>query len=175
MNPEELSHQLAALHTEVFGWALHCCHGDATLAEEVMQNAYVKCLQGRLRHDGTGSVKAWWLEVIRWTAREERRGRVRSEGRLAAWLRALFGGDEEPADTQPHPARQVELDDEAARLRGLLALLPARQAEVLHLVFYEHLTISEAASVMRVSLGSARTHYERGKARLRELLEQEKP
>lgn len=173
MNPDKLSHQLAALHTEAFGWALHCCHGDATLAEEVLQNAYVKLLQGRLRHDGTGSVKAWWLEVIRWTAHEEFRRRQRSEGRLAAWLGAWFGGDEEPLDTQPHPARQVELDDEAARLRALLARLPARQAEVLHLVFYEHLSIAEAATVMRVGLGSARTHYERGKARLRELLEQE--
>jgi RNA polymerase sigma-70 factor (ECF subfamily) len=173
MNPDELSHQLAALHAEAFGWALHCCHGDAGLAEDVLQNAYVKCLQGRLRHDGTGSVKAWWLEVIRWTAREEWRRRTRSEGRLAAWLRSWFADGEEPADTHPHPARQVELDEEAKHLRGLLARLPARQAEVLHLVFYEHLSIAEAASVMRVGLGSARTHYERGKRRLRELIEPE--
>jgi RNA polymerase sigma-70 factor (ECF subfamily) len=41
---------------------------------------------------------------------------------------------------------------------------------VLHLVFYQDLSISEAAVIMGVSLGSARTHYERGKARLRELL-----
>lgn len=173
MNPNELSTQLAAMHTEAFGWALHCCHGDAGLAEEVLQNAYVKCLQGRLHHDGAGSVKAWWLEVIRWTAREEWRRRRRSEGRLMAWLRSWFGDAEEPADAHPHPARQTELDDEAARLRGLLARLPARQAEVLHLVFYEHLTIAEAAAVMGVGVGSARQHYERGKRRLRELLEQE--
>ena len=48
--------------------------------------------------------------------------------------------------------------------------LSERQQEVLHLTFYQHMTIEEAARVMDVSLGSARTHYERGKARLRHLL-----
>jgi RNA polymerase sigma-70 factor (ECF subfamily) len=54
-----------------------------------------------------------------------------------------------------------------------MARLPERQRQVLHLVFYQDLTIAQAADVMGVSLGTARTHYERGKKRLRELLEGE--
>jgi RNA polymerase sigma-70 factor (ECF subfamily) len=46
---------------------------------------------------------------------------------------------------------------------------------VLHLVFYQDLTIQEAAQIMGVGIGSARQHYERGKARLRSLLQPESP
>src|SRR6266496_2125482 len=60
-------------------------------------------------------------------------------------------------------------------IRSLLALrslanLPLRQREALHLVFYEELSLREAAEVMGISIGSARQHYERGKKHLRESL-----
>jgi RNA polymerase sigma-70 factor (ECF subfamily) len=54
-----------------------------------------------------------------------------------------------------------------------LRRLPARQRDLLHLVFYQDLSIGEAADVLGVSIGTARTHYERGKARLRRLLGEE--
>jgi RNA polymerase sigma-70 factor (ECF subfamily) len=66
--------------------------------------------------------------------------------------------------------KQIEIDERAQEMRTVLSQLPARQAEVLHLVFYQDLTLNEAAQVMKISLGSVRQHYERGKARLRSLL-----
>ena len=64
----------------------------------------------------------------------------------------------------------MERSDETARLTCALTILPTRQRELLHLVFYQELTIGEAADVLAISVGTARTHYERGKQRLRELL-----
>jgi RNA polymerase sigma-70 factor (ECF subfamily) len=51
-----------------------------------------------------------------------------------------------------------------------VAGLSTRQRQVLHLVFYQELTIEEASRVMNISLGTARTHFDRGKRRLREIL-----
>lgn len=164
-----IADQLEALHADAFGWALHCCGGDHARAEDVLQNAYLKLAQERLRFGGASSFKTWWFGVVRLTALEEFRRQRYRESLLGRLLAQLAGGAVQ--DPRPSPSRQVELDERTAELRQCLAQLPARQAEVLHLVFYQDLTLREAAAVMRVGVGSARQHYERGKARLRVLLQ----
>ena len=122
----------------------------------------------RASHDGRSSFKTWWFGVIRFTAHEEFR-RLRYRESLLGKLLAQLTGDAH--DPQPSPSRKLEMDERTAELRRCLQQLPTRQAEVLHLVFYQDLTINEAAQIMDVGIGSARQHYERGKARLRTLLQ----
>jgi RNA polymerase sigma-70 factor (ECF subfamily) len=69
------------------------------------------------------------------------------------------------------PEGELGASEARDRLRAALTRLSPRQRDVLHLVFYQDLTIEEAAELLRISLGSARTHFERGKARLREHLQ----
>ncbi|GAA5132584.1 hypothetical protein GCM10023213_00950 [Prosthecobacter algae] len=164
----ELADHLESLHADAYGWALHCCAGDFSRAEEVLQNAYLKLASGRSRPAGASSFKTWWFGVIRYTAHEEFR-RLRYRESLLGKLWLQISGDFQ--DPRPSPSHQAELDEQTLQLRAALAQLPTRQAEVLHLVFYQDLTLSEAAVVMKVGLGSVRQHYERGKARLRSLLQ----
>jgi RNA polymerase sigma-70 factor (ECF subfamily) len=102
--------------------------------------------------------------VIRRTAASERR---------KAWLRGLLlerkADSLKPQGPAP-PDAKVDRDSRCDSLRYALAHLTARQREVLQLVFYHDLTVDEAAAVMGVGVGSARTHYARGKARLAVLL-----
>jgi RNA polymerase sigma-70 factor (ECF subfamily) len=164
MSPNELEVWLEGLHEESFGWALSCCSGDRTRAEDVLQNAYVRVISGRAVYGGRSLFRTWLFGVIRRVAVEEGR-RLRIERARTLVLE--------------HPAAQTIADEnarpddfESARaLHEALAELPARQRELLHLVFYQDMSIAEAAEVMEISVGSARTHYERGKTRLRTLLE----
>lgn len=162
----ELEARLEALHGASFGWALHCCGGHAEDAEDVLQTVYVKVLSGRARFEGRSSLRTWLFGVIRLTALESRR-RERA-GAQRAELAALHM-DPRGAEAAA-PDAILDGDDGPDRLRDALGQLPPRQREVLHLVFYQEMSIREAADVMEISLGSARVHYDRGKKRLRSLL-----
>jgi RNA polymerase sigma factor (sigma-70 family) len=160
----QLEAWLERLHEESFGWALSCCSGDHARAEDALQTAYVRVISGRAVYGHQSLFRTWLFGVIRRVALEENR-RARTEQARTLVLE--------------HPAARAIADenarpdefDYARSLRAALAQLPDRQREVLHLVFYQDMSIAEAANVMEISVGSARTHYERGKARLRSLLE----
>jgi len=170
MSPADLTAELEHLHATAFGWALSCCGWDRTAAEDVLQASYLKLLDGRARFDGRSSFRTFVFGVIARTAREARR-----QSALRRWLplASLVLGPE-AVDGRPDPATTFARADETARLVRALGRLSARQRQVLHLVFYEDLTIAEAAAVAGVSVGTARTHYERAKAALKKLLENER-
>ena len=162
---------LPELHRDAFGWALHCCHGDRCAAEDVLQTAYARFYSGAAVPGGQATLKTWWFGVILNCARESSRKRMRVDllfQKLRAWSGLGIHDSSEISGGQPDT--KLQAGERAEELRAVLKVLPERQAEVLHLVFYQDLTIAEAAAVMRVSLGTARQHYERGKARLRSLL-----
>jgi RNA polymerase sigma-70 factor, ECF subfamily len=167
MESDELKAVLEQHHASTFGWAMACCRRDPAEAEEVLQIVYLKVLEGKARFNGTASFKTWLFAVIRKTASDQRRKHVL---RALTMLRAAERGAS--ANRSEHPDESAYRSEIQNVFRRALARLPRRQREALELVFYHELKIQEAAAVMGVSLGSARTHYERGKKRLRQLLEE---
>jgi RNA polymerase sigma-70 factor (ECF subfamily) len=167
---EELEALLERHHRSSFGWAMSCSGWNDADAEDVLQTTYMKVISGRARFGGRSAFRTWLFGVIRQTAREHAR-RARSHHARAELLSiemVATAPATEPADSG------LEIAERGRMLLEALAQLPDRQREVLHLVFYQDLTIREAAEVMEVSLGSARVHYERGKKRLRDVLSAER-
>jgi RNA polymerase sigma-70 factor, ECF subfamily len=168
MDGSELRANLEKYHHDSYGWALSCCAHNRTEAEGVLQAVYLKVLEGKARFDGKAAFKTWLFAVIRRTAADERRRH---------WLRGF--GLLKYVERARRSARATSPDDSVLRselqtlLRRALAELPRQQREVLQLVFYHELSLAEAAEVLSISLGSARTHYERGKKQLRQQLEKE--
>jgi RNA polymerase sigma-70 factor (ECF subfamily) len=160
-----LEGDLERLHVESWGWALSCCGRDRDLAEDVLQTAYLRIVSGRARFSGKSSFKTWVFGVIRMIARSERR-------RAWLWSSRHRRSDAalDVADSASRADADLENAERAERLTRALARLSDRQREVLQLAFYHDLTIEDAARVMEVSVGSARTHYDRGKKALARLL-----
>lgn len=163
------SRELERHHADCWGWALTCCAGNRNDAEEVLQNSYLKVLDGRALYRARSDFRTWLFGVIRVTAIEHRRRQA---------VRRFFTGTPlgmtDTADPGAGAELQMERLESSRTLIRALAKLAARQREVLHLVFYQEMTIEQAAGVMQISVGTARTHYERGKLRLRELLASER-
>ena len=153
---------LEAHHGAGYGWALNCCGRDHHRAEDVLQTAYMSIMNGRARYDGRAAFKTWLFAVIRRTAANE-------------WRRALLRTLRFVPYQEHHETMLTQMPDTESLDRALLRTdfqraltrLPVRQREVLHLVFYEDITIQQASDAMGISLGSARRHYERGKEKLR--------
>jgi RNA polymerase sigma-70 factor (ECF subfamily) len=165
MDQSDLQGELERLHAASFGWALWCCGHRRDKAEDVLQTTYLKVLDGTARFDGRSSLRTWLFGVIRRTAAEQERRQ---------WIRRqLFErwqlGEVAPAPAMDAEAAVCEAESKGNLLRAV-AKLPTRQRELLHLVFYQDMTVEEASRVMNVSLGTARTHFDRGKRRLREML-----
>jgi RNA polymerase sigma factor (sigma-70 family) len=158
----QVEDELERHHADCFAWAMACCGRDRSEAEDVLQTSYLKVLDGRAVFASRSSFKTWLFGVIRRTAAEHRRWRALRRFRSASLV--------ERVDPSADPATAVDHSESTARLVGALGTLTARQRDLLHLVFYQDLTIGEAAVVLGISIGTARTHYERGKQRLRELL-----
>jgi RNA polymerase sigma factor (sigma-70 family) len=154
VSPEQIQAELERLHPAGFMWALCCAGRNREEAEDVLQASYLKVLDGSARFRGQSSFKTFLFGVIRRTAAEHRR---------RAALRRFFSAQWRSLKPQAAP---VIAADERATFLSALASLSRRQREVLELVFYQDVSIEEAARALAISIGSARTHYARGKKRL---------
>jgi len=146
-------------HTESYIWALRCSLGNGEEAKEALQESYLKVLEGRAKFNGGSEFKTWLFAVIRITIADRRRKQVMQEIKnlKLAELLKRFASPHSDAETN-------EMEEQL--LHSLFELSP-RQEQVLRLVFYHDFTIEAAATIMGISVGSARTHYERGKNNLR--------
>ncbi len=161
-NPNVSRSALEAIHGQVFGWALSRCNYDNAAAEDLVQQAYVELLTGRARFDAQSTLKTFVFGVVQNLARSRMR-------RLATRLRLVqtYLVADEPSDAAD------EHDIETTGIWRAVRDLPARQRDIIELVFCREMTIEEASRVMGVSVGTGRVHYDRAKKALKSRLDME--
>lgn len=161
MNKQTQTNELECLHEASYAWALRCCRENREAAEEVLQNTYLKILEGKAKFKGNSTFKTWLFSIIRFTAIDYFRTQ-KSKRSIA-----FESQHEQDLEEKKSPTEEVL---STTVFRELLKQLSPKQRQVLHLVFYQNCTIQEAAEIMEIQLGTARTHYERGKQQLKKKL-----
>jgi len=144
------------LNRESYLWARQCCSYNDENAKEVMQIVYLKLLEGKATYLGKANLKTWFFSIIRFTAFDFLKNTTNHLN---------------IEDIELHVAESSKVSSD--NYLRIIAELPARQQQVLLLVFYHNLKLHEVAEVLNIGLGSVRTHYDRGKKRMKTLLTKE--
>ena len=166
---QTLFDDLKEQHADNFGWAMACCAWQRAVAEDVLQESYLRVLDKRAKFSGRSTAKTWFFGVIKRVAAEYQQSDKR---RVLLNLRLAATDGEVPASHAESPGETIYRNEHAGQLQRALMQLAQKQREVLHLVFYSELTLEETARTLQLSLGSVRTHYHRGKQRLAHLLQE---
>ena len=160
MEEFEIRKHLEQLHKNSYVWSLRCCNQNKFMAEEALQNVYLKILEGKAVYKQKSTFKTWLFSVIRLTVLDMYRFRK------LRFLRTDKYNLESKNSTHLPEVDDKRLD----QLRNALAQLPLRQQEVLDLFLYHSMTLDQIAQVLNISIGSVRQHYARGKQRIKKLV-----
>jgi RNA polymerase sigma-70 factor (ECF subfamily) len=133
-------------------------------AEELTQEAMIMVWRKAASFDRNQSSVATWLFTI---ARNKRIDAIRRERRPEI-------DPSDPAlvpDPEPAPDVALAVDQRDTRLRAAIATLPAEQAELLKLAFYEDKSHGDIAAERGIPLGTVKSRLRLAFGRLRKVME----
>ncbi len=134
---------------------------DPALAEDATQEALVAVWKSAGSYRGEGRLLAWLLGIVHHTALKLMRKRPES----------ISPEMEETLETGlPSPEQQTERDDQSRRLQGAMRTLSPEHRAALELVFYQGLSLEEAARVCEVPLGTIKSRLSYARKSLRGVL-----
>ncbi len=151
-------HELYATYSQrLYAYALRLT-SDPAQAEDVVQDALVVAWKSARSYRGEGRLLAWLLGIVHHTALKSLRHRSQP----------ITDEMEETLETsQASPERQAEMNERSDRLRLCLGSLSPEHRAVLELVFYQGLSLEEAAQVCRVPLGTIKSRLSHARRMLR--------
>lgn len=160
---------LVASHTRYAGAVAMGVVGDYHAALDVIQEAFIKVLDGIQRLENPERFRSWLRNVVRTTALDHLR-RKRVVGRSGE---ALPGQDD---TSQPLPAPSLQPEDVLAQaelreqIRAEIAELPETQREVVYLKYIEGLSYEAIAEATGLTTGTIESRLFRARANLRKRL-----
>jgi RNA polymerase sigma-70 factor (ECF subfamily) len=145
-----------------FSLAHRMC-AQRTLAEDVVQEAFLSIWRNRTRYDrNRGSVRTWVLGIVHNRAIDALRSRAVRERGLVK---------EEGVEERVAAPERTDLDvarrEEAHEIRDALEELPDEQSRVIELAFFGGMTHVQIASMLDTPVGTVKGRMRLGLAKMR--------
>lgn len=132
---------------------------DVALAEDAVQDTFVKAWQAHDHFRGEGSEKSWLMRIAVNTCRDLRRGK---------WFRHV--DRQVRMEDLLEPAETFQWEDDTVT-RAILAL-PDGLRQVVTLRYYQGFTVQEAADILKLSRRTVHYRLEKAERLLKESLEE---
>lgn len=156
--PEELAREFEQLEPAMLDWAAMITRDDG-LAEEAVQEAFLRAIRAASRFNGNSSLKTWLLKITRnccYNLIKKRRRHRSVEADLA-----------DRPDGQSPPERSAETADELARLKRQVDRLPDVQREAFVLRHVHEMPYERIAEIVGVPTGTVKSRLHHAVASLR--------
>ena len=156
-DPEQFLRNAMAVHGDMVYRLALCRTQNPANAEDVYQDVFLRLLNQPEQDWDREHLKAWLLRVAINRAKDISRS-FWKKNRLSI---------EDYADAVPFESR------EETGLFEAVMRLPEKYREVIHLYYYEDLSIKETARILRITEGSVKMRLSRGRSFLRDVFKEE--
>lgn len=150
-------------HPPIWRWVRGVA-GDAEVAEEIVQEVWLRILRGIGRLRDPARLRSWLFSIVRRTFVDRLRWRYADE-RHEPLAAEPAGGDA----VDEFAAEEIDL------LHAAVATLPPPDRETIVLFYLRELSLQEVAEVLGVPVGTVKSRLHRARRQLRERLVASEP
>lgn len=141
---------------------------DIHMAEDIFQDVFIKVNNKLSTFEGNSSIKTWIIRITINTCKDYLK---------SAWNRKVVPMMEYQEDTliSDSDYEEIESADTTELVKKTVMALPDKYREIVLCVYYQDMTLSQAASALGIAEGTAKSRLSRARIKLKEILERRLP
>ena len=163
MNLETFQNSVFPVKNKLFRFAFRLL-GSSEEAKDVVQEVFIKVWNGREQLDEIQNLEAWCMRITK----------NLSLDRLRQQQRRVTDSLEKGAQVQHHdlsPLENTEMNESIKRIGDLMAVLPEKQRQVMHLRDIEGYSYQEICEIMEIDMSQVKVNLFRARNSVREKLQ----
>lgn len=137
---------------------------DIHTAEDIFQDVFIKVNQKLSTFEGNSSIKTWIIRITINTCKDYLK---------SAWNRRVIPMMEYQEDSiiSNSDYDEVEKKDTKELIKKSILSLPAKYKDIVICVYFQDMTLTEAANVLKIAEGTAKSRLSRARQKLKIILE----